>query len=366
MSQPDPARQRVITLSVDVFVTLLIVAAFLFYSFRLVAPFVPMLIWAVILAVAIAPVHAWLAGRLGGGGRAALAIGTLGLLLVFGPTVVVVREVIASFGELSALLSDGDLRVPPPPEGVADWPLLGRALEAQWTAANENLREFSSRYAEEIRSVSGRLLGVGGGLLAGVLQFALSVIFAAVFLANGPALAGWLDRIAARVSARGRVMMEMGVRTVRNVSRGVLGVAIVQGGLGAVGIVAAGLPFAGFLAAALVMSCVVQVPALIVLPLIGYAWWAEPTLYAALFTAYMIPVMLIDNVLKPMLMARGLTTPMPVILLGVIGGTLTGGLVGLFVGPVVLALFYEMLESWLDYDRDPATGAAADEAVPGG
>jgi predicted PurR-regulated permease PerM len=266
----------------------------------------------------------------------------------------VVREGIASFGELSALLSSGELRVPPPPEGVGDWPVVGGALEAQWTAASENLRAFSAR-----------LLGIGGGLLLGVLEFALSVVFAAVFLANGAGLTAWLGRIAARVSARGRAMMEMGARTVRNVSRGVLGVAIVQGGLGAVGIVVAGLPFAGFLAAALVMSCVVQVPALIILPLIGYAWWAEPTLYALLFTVYMIPVMLIDNVLKPMLMARGLTTPMPVILLGVIGGTLTGGLVGLFVGPVVLALFYEMLESWLDYDRDPATGAPADEAARG-
>ena len=120
----------------------------------------------------------------------------------------------------------------------------------------------------------------------------------------------------------------------------------------------AGLPFAGFLSAIAVAACVVQVPILVIAPMIIYVWSAQSTVFAAIFTAYMVPVLLSDNVLKPILMARGLETPMIVILVGVIGGTISSGLMGLFLGPVVLALFYKMILVWIGRDESESAGAA--------
>lgn len=364
MAEPDRDRQRVIALSVDVFITIVMVSVFIWLAFGIVAPFVSVLIWAAVLAVALYPVFEWLKGRMGGGGRASSLIAVLGLVLILGPTVMVVTALIESVGDLAERLSEGRLHVPPPPETLKDIPIVGARAFAVWESASENLLAFSRQYSETLTSWSTSLLGIGGGLLIGVLQFALSVVFAAVLMAWGGELSELTRRLAHRMTARGRTMVDMAGRTVRNVSRGILGVAVIQGGAGAIGVIVAGLPFSGFLAVAIVVASIVQVPPLAILPIIGLAWATEPTLFSIIFTIYMLIVMFIDNVLKPILMARGLSTPMVVILIGVIGGTLSMGILGLFIGPVILALFHDMLQTWMAYDADPVEGD--DEAEPGG
>ncbi|MDF2231553.1 AI-2E family transporter [Albimonas sp. CAU 1670] len=361
MTHPeDPARQRVITLSVDVFVTIGILALFMALSFTLIAPFASILIWSVILAVALAPAFDWLNGKMGGRrGRTATLFALLGLVIIIGPTILIVNSLIDSVGEAVAHLSDGTLNLPTPPESVRDWPLVGARLYELWQQASVDLLALSAQYAPKLREIAATMAGAGAGLILGVLQFALSVIFAAVFLAWAAPLAEATGRVAGRISGRGRAMTAMASKTIQNVSRGVIGVAILQGGLAAVGIIVAGLPLGGFLAAAAVMACVIQMPPLVIIPLIILDWSINPTMHAAIFTAYMIPVLFLDNVLKPILMARGLTTPMVVIMIGVIGGTLSMGLLGLFIGPVILALFYEMVTTWIAFEAkglDPATG----------
>lgn len=366
MARTEIDRQRVITLSVDVFISIGLIALFLWLSLRIVAPFVSVLIWAVILAVALYPVFERLRGWLGGrSGRAAALIGLLGLIVIIGPTILVVQALIESVAEWAGRLQDGKLQLPPPPDGVADWPLIGGWLHATWSEASANLGATAEHYAPEIRKAGTAMLGTGAGLLVGVLQFALSVVFAAAFLAYSGPLSRASALVAGRVSDRGQAMLEMAGATIRNVSRGVLGVAVIQGGLAAIGIIAAGLPFAGFLAVAVIGACIVQVPPLVIVPLIVYVWSAEPTTVALIFTAYMVPVLFLDNVLKPILMARGLTTPMVVILIGVIGGTLSSGLLGLFIGPVILALFYEMVVTWVAYGTEREERAQADARSDG-
>ena len=167
--------------------------------------------------------------------------------------------------------------------------------------------------------------------------------------------------VARRLSAgRGDLFVDLAGATIRNVSRGVIGVALLQALLIGIGLLAAGVPGAGLITFLALILAVVQIgPTILVIGAIIWAWSSLDTLGAVLFTAYMIPATLIDNVLKPIVMSRGLTTPMPVILVGVIGGTLSHGIIGLFVGPIVLAVAYELLVLWVQRDGD----AQGDEAV---
>ena len=349
MEDSRERQQTIIGYSVDVYVTLLIISLFAYMSFRLLAPFVSILIWATILAVALYPLWVWLTGKFGG--RSALAstlIAVVGLAVLVTPTVLAVDSIIDTLGNAAAKLSGDQFHLPPPKESIKDWPLIGEQAYEFWTKAHGNLQDTIHQFLPQIRDVATSLLGASAGLIVGVLQFALSIIFAAVFLSFSAPLTTSTRRIARRVgSERGHQMVDMAGATIRNVSRGVLGVAVIQGGLAAIGIFAMGLPFAGVLAAVTLMACIVQMPPLAILPLIIYAWTGETSAATIIFTVYMLLVMFLDNVLKPILMARGLTTPMVVILIGVIGGTLTSGMLGLFIGPVILALFYEMVRVWL-------------------
>ncbi|MCL5776101.1 AI-2E family transporter [Limibaculum sp. FT325] len=359
--------RRVVRDAVDIYVTLGLITLFVWLSAKVVAPFVSILVWSMILAVALYPAFVWIKDRMGGrSGLAATALAVLGLVLLIGPTVVIADSIIGSTIELAERLRGETLDVPPPDPSVRDWPIVGNMVFGFWSSAHADLSSTAEHFAPQIREFATFLLGVGAGLARGVLEFAVSVVLAAVALGYAGGLGDISGRMAERVaSGRGRMFLDTAKATIRNVSRGVIGVAIIQGGLAAGGMIAIGLPFAGLVAAIAIAAAVVQLPALAILPTIIYVWTAEPTLPAALYTAYMVPVMLSDNFLKPILMARGLATPMIVILIGVIGGTLSSGLTGLFIGPVILAVFYEMFRVWIAdvaVPRDAAAGTAGDPA----
>jgi len=349
MPQDSTERQRLIRYSVDVYVTLGLISFFAWLSIRLLSPFLSILLWAMVMAVALYPVFDWLRGRLGGrNGLAATVIALLGLVLLIGPTMIIVNSIIESTINLANRLGVEQVQLPAPDPSVKDWPIIGSTVFRLWEGAYADLAKTAEHFAPQLRDIGAFFLSTGAGLARGVLEFALSVIFAAVMLGHAAALGRLSERMASRVaSTRGRMFVETATATIRNVSRGVIGVAIIQGGLAAAGMMVVGLPFAGLIAAVTVGAAIVQIPALAILPTIIYVWSAEPTTTALLYTLYMVPVMLCDNVLKPILMARGLTTPMIVILIGVIGGTLDSGLVGLFVGPVILAVAYEMFKVWI-------------------
>ena len=306
----------------------------------------PILLWSAVLAVALQPLYLGLVSRLGGReGRAALVLGLAGVLLILVPAFMIGSALVDSFGELARRLGGENVSVPAPDEAVKDWPLVGGWVYAQWGAAHSDLTETLKRFGPQLRAISSSLLASGAGVALGVLQFALSFAFAAVFLRFAEPRTEALARIASRAASdRGRLMLSMSALTIQSVSRGVLGVAVIQGFLGGGGVIVMGLPFGGFLAAIILMGCIVQVPPLVFLPVIALAWSLDGGVAAMIFTVYMIAVMFLDNVLKPMLLGRGLTTPMPVILIGVLGGTFTSGLLGLFVGPGFCFLFLHGIE----------------------
>jgi predicted PurR-regulated permease PerM len=366
MLEQQLVKKRVLAISTDVFITLALVTLFVYLSIWIFSPFISVLLWAVILAVALHPAFLLLRRKFGGKtGWAATIIALLGLALLLGPSAIIVESVIDTLGPLATALKNEEFSVPPPNEAVKDWPLVGNWIYGVWTKASTNFKDTAVHFAPQLKGLATFLLSTTAGLAGGILQFALSIVAAAIILSNADSLSKACVRIANRVAdERGRAMVKMVGATIYNVSRGVLGVAVIQGGLATIGIFAVGLPFAGVVSALTVASTIIQVPLLVIVPTIIYVWSAEPTLTATIFTIYMIPVLFSDNFLKPILMARGLETPMIVIFIGVIGGTIASGLLGLFIGPVVLAVFHKLVKEWVSsMDDAPAPENAPENAA---
>jgi predicted PurR-regulated permease PerM len=340
----------------DFVVRLAFLGLFAYWSLELVRPFLPVVIWAVLLAVALYPAFAWLARRLGGRqSLAALIVTAIALATVLGPVSILAASLAESVHWLAAGMQAGSLKVPSPPPYVEEWPVVGEPLHEAWALASTNLDDALTRYGPAVLPASGSILGRIAALGADVLKFVLSVIIAGFLFVPGPRLAAGARAFAARlVAPRGAHFVNLAGATIRNVSRGVIGVALIQALLAGIILYLAGIPGAGLIAFGILLLCIVQIGgAPILLPVLVWVWMTHPTGFALILTLLLVPVGLVDNVLKPILVARGLTTPMLVILTGVIGGTLTHGLVGLFLGPIVLAVFYELVVAWTRLGTEP-------------
>lgn len=320
-----------------------------YWSFILIEPFLTIIVWSVIIAVAIYPAFEWLSRKLWGWrSLAALTITIVGLVILLGPATWLGLNLADSVRVLSVRLGSGSTIIPPPHEAVKAWPLIGGKLYEIWQLASTNLQALLLDIAPHFKSLGTRLLGVAGSVGINLIQFVVAAVVSGFLLIPGPALVqsfkNFLGHIAAK---RGEAFVDLAGATIRNVSRGVMGIAILQALLAGVGMLFAGVPAAGLFSFLVLLLGIVQIgPSIIVLPLIGWAWLTMSTTMAIVFTAYMLPVNLIDNALRPLILAKGLSTPMPVILVGVIGGTLAHGMIGLFVGPIVLSIAWQLSAVW--------------------
>ena len=334
----------------DLVIRLIVVGLFAYFSLTLLAPFAVMVIWAVILAVALYPAFAALRKLLGGrGGLAATLITLLGLVIIVAPLGALTVNVADTTLELVADFENQTITVPRPPEAVRDWPVIGEKVYAAWSLASSNLEAAVKRFGPPLLQAAGAIVGKVAGVGFGMLGFAVSVLIAGFLFVPGPRLAEVVKTFARRVAAdRGAHFVDLAGATIRNISRGVIGVALLQALLTGLILSLIGVPAAGLIAFLVLIFCIVQIgPLPVVLPVIIWAWSTKETGPALILTLLLIVIPVIDNVLKPMLMARGLSTPMLVILLGVIGGTVSYGLIGLFLGPILLGIFYELLIAWV-------------------
>ncbi|MGA0617354.1 AI-2E family transporter [Paracoccus sp. KR1-242] len=338
---------------VDLVIRLILLGLFAYLSLALIRPFLAITTWAVILAVALAPVHDWLTRLLQGHRRLAAMIVTLAALcVVIGPVAALTSNMVESVQSLVERANSGQLKLPPPPARLETLPLVGQQIHDFWTSARANLESVVLSYHRILAPIGAKMIALVSQLGLDLLKFVLSIVLAGLLLIPGPRLAGWGRRIAARIVApRGEQFVDLATVTVRNVSRGVVGIALLQGILIGVVLQAAGVPSAGLLALIILFLCILQIgPALIVLPVLIWSWLTMTPAQALLLTVVLVPLTFMDNVLKPMLMGRGLSTPTLVIFMGVIGGTLSFGLIGLFLGPVVLAVFHDLVLTWLQHD----------------
>jgi predicted PurR-regulated permease PerM len=244
-------------------------------------------------------------------------------------------------------LGDGSLTFPPPSEAIKAWPLIGEKIYENWLLASSNVRALVIEAAPHLKPLGSSLLNAAGSIGINLLKFIIAVVISGFLLVPGPSLIHSIKNLLSRVAAvRAGEFVDLAGTTIRNVSRGIIGIAILQALLAGVGLLFAGVPAAGLFSFLVLLLGILQIgPSIILLPLIIWSWFAMDTTMAVLFTLYMVPVNLLDNLLRP-LVAKGLSTPMPVILIGVLGGTLVHGLIGLFVGPIVLSIGWQLVVVW--------------------
>lgn len=336
------------------------------WTFLIIRPFVPILTWSAVLAVAFYPAFSWLAKRLGGRPRTAAVLLTLMMLgIVIGPAAWLGLSAVEGITDLAGQIGSGDLVHQAAPEWLKDWPLIGPQLFDFWTLAFTNIRAVLREVAPYLKPLAGVMLSFAGSAGVGTLQFLLSVLVAGFLFPYGPqlvgAVRGFLFRI---VPEQSEHFLELAGATIRAVSQGVIGVAIIQALLAGIGLKLAGIPSAGLLAILVLLLSIVQIGAAIVLvPVVIWIWMDKEVTTAVPLTIFLVVVGLLDNILKPLVMGRGLSTPTLVILIGVIGGTLAHGILGLFIGPIILAVAWELAAAWIRIDRSAAVQEQETSAI---
>ncbi len=269
---------------------------------------------------------------------------------------------IESSKTLAADIDAGTLTVPPPSDTVKDWPLVGEKLHGAWSLASTNLDAALNKFKPQVTAASKWLLSAAAGVGGGVLMFIVSIIIAGAFLVYGNSGSKAMETIAGRVMGKkgGKDFVDLAGATIRSVAQGVLGVALIQSILAGIGLMVMGVPYAGVWAGLVLLLAIVQLPPLLILaPIVVYEFSVAETVPAVIFMIYSLIVSSSDAFLKPLFLGRGMDIPMLVILLGAIGGMVLSGIIGLFVGAVVLAVGYTLFTVWLGQDEQ-----AAEEQAP--
>jgi predicted PurR-regulated permease PerM len=339
------------------FIQIAAVVLLIMWCFSIVKPFIGIVVWGMIISIALYPAHLALTEKLGGKAKMSATILVLiGLAIIIVPTWLLAESAIDGLKFVSGELEDGSVHISPPNESVAEWPLVGERVYAVWAAAAENLAETLNRFEPQLRNLSQSAVGFAGGIVAGVFQFIFATIIGGVLLMSAEGGYQVSRNIAKSLvgSESGNKLADLSILTIRSVVKGVLGVAVIQTILAAIGLVAIGMPAAGLFAAAVLVLAIVQLPPILVLgPIAIWYFSVAEGMPATIFLIYALIVSMSDAFLKPMLLGRGVDTPMLVILIGAIGGAITYGIVGLFIGAVVLALGYELFTAWMAPDEAP-------------
>jgi predicted PurR-regulated permease PerM len=323
--------------------------------FRIFAPFANLMLWAVILAITLYPLHQRLAKTLKGRqGRAAALLVVAGILLIAGPTVMIGGDFAKYVHKVYTAYENDSITIKQPNPKVADWPLIGKRVYKSWSMAANNLPVFLKENKGQLENISKRVLSAAANTAGTLLLFVGAFIIAGVMMAFGEPGSINMQNIFNRLAGkeRGSQLQSLSTATVRSVASGVIGVAFIQTLLLGVGFIMAGIPAAGVLAVIVMLLGIMQLPALLIsLPAIAYLWWLgdASTVSNIFFSIYFVAAGMADNVLKPILLGRGVDAPMPIILLGALGGMVSSGIIGMFVGAVLLAVGYQVFMEWVDY-----------------
>jgi len=358
-SQPDHEFGRWISSSLlDVLIRAGFIGVLAALCYVVFAPFLTLMVWALILAVTLYPLHRALARTVGGKqGVAATIVVIGGILLIIGPTALLVNSFGTTVHDLVGAVQHNTLEIPAPREGIKEWPIVGKKIDDVWSRAHDDLPGLVQSMQPKVGELARKALSIVANIGVGMLQFLASFVVAGILMAYGEAGTRGSRAIFERIVGhdRGEAMAKLSTATIRAVAQGVIGIAFVQALLVGLALLVAHVPWAGILAAITLVLGVAQVPALVViLPAVGYIWssgnYSHGT--AVVYTIILLVSGMADNVLKPLMLGRGVDAPMPVILLGALGGMATGGILGMFVGATLLALGYQIFMSWVASNPD--------------
>jgi len=319
-------------------------------SLWITKPFLPAVTWATMVAVATWPMMLALQRRLWNKRWLATLVMTLALLLVFViPFSLAIGTLVVHMDEITAWVKSIDVSaLETPPDWVAKIPGVGARIDSAWRELAPSA-DLGGKIAPYAAGLVSWFLGQLGGLGSILLQFLLTVAITAIFYAKGETAAGGLLRMARRLAGeRGEGAVRLAAGAIRGVALGVIVTALAQSVLGGIGLAVVGVPYAALLTAAMFMLAVAQIgPAPVLVCAVIWVFWKGDTGWGIGLSVWTLIVTGMDNFLRPMLIKKGADLPLLLILTGVIGGLMTFGLVGIFIGPIVLAVSYTLVAAWV-------------------
>jgi predicted PurR-regulated permease PerM len=326
------------------------IAFLVFWSFLIIQPFVLIVVWGIIISIALYPIFNKLSKKLGNRKKmASIIITVAGLLILTIPSVFMIKSTASSLSNFSTHLKEGTLSIPSPKENVAKWPVVGKSVYHIWQLSSENFEKAVEEFRPQLKKMAPKILGAAKGLGATVLLFMVSLIIAGVlFNYTTPGSQAAKSIFNTLVGKQGDNFVQLSITVIRSVVQGILGVASIQALAAAIGMFVVGIPGAGLWTIAVFFFAIVQLPPIIILgPIAAYSFTLTGVTPAIIFSVYALFVSVSDTFLKPLLLGRGVDIPMLVVLLGAIGGMILSGIIGLFIGAVVLSIAYKMFEALL-------------------
>jgi predicted PurR-regulated permease PerM len=356
MSRPPPLPDLPRSTLAVLFIVLMIIA-----SLMVLRPFLGATAWAIMVVVATWPLMLAVEKRLGGRRWAAVAAMTTAMLLVLVVPFTLAIATIVDHAEDVVAWSKSFVAagIPSPPGWLEEVPLVGHKIATEW-------RELAATPSDQLVVRAGPYVSWAVQWFAGqvgsfglmLLHFLLTVVITAILYAKGETAARGVRRFARRLGAeRGENSVAVAAQAIRAVALGVIVTAIIQSTLAGIGLVVGGIPYAAVFTAVSFILCIAQLgPTLVLAPAVGWLYWTGDSVWGTVLLAWTVLVGTIDNFLRPFLIKRGADLPLLLIFAGVIGGLVSLGIIGLFVGPALLAVSYRLLESWIA-DIDHATDA---------
>jgi predicted PurR-regulated permease PerM len=346
----------------DVLIRAGLIVALVVFCYRIFHPFLNLMLWSMILGVTLYPLHKMVRRKLGGkNALTATLVVLLAIAVVLVPVYLLASSLATSAEHAATAVRSGTVEIPPPSDAVDDWPVIGHQAHDIWEQASTDLGEVTEDYQPQLKAFGLAVLAKIAAAGVGLLLFMVALILAGVFMAYGEnghrAAIASFERIFG--NHRGEHIADLCTKTIRAVAQGVIGIAFIQALLVGVAFIVMGIPGAGLLTLAVLLLGIAQLPAAVLtIPvIIGVLASRGIDGGTIVFAIYTFIAGLADNVLKPLMLGRGVDVPMPVILIGALGGMVTGGVIGLFIGPVVLAIGYELYWQWVE-DLPPGTDVA--------
>jgi predicted PurR-regulated permease PerM len=336
-------------------------------SFWIMQPFLPAIVWAMTLVIATWPLMLRVQQNVGNRRGIAVLVMTLALLFVLiAPFWLAISMIVANSDEIADLVRTVlSLRVPPPPDWLAEVPLVGATASKVWLPlTSAGVRDLAPKLTPYAGALTHWFASAAGSLGALFVQFLLTVAIAAIMYAKGEQAAAITLRFGRRLGGeRGEMAVHLAGQAIRGVALGVVVTALAQSVMGGIALAVVGVPFASVLTALMFVLCLAQVgPGLVLIPAVVWMYYSGATLWATVLLALAIVAMTMDNFLRPVLIRRGADLPLLLILAGVIGGLLAFGLLGIFLGPTVLAVAYTLLIAWLaEGDTEPPWATRRDD-----
>lgn len=338
----------------DITLRLLILLLIIVWCLLIMYPFISIMLWSLILALALLPVHRSFSEKLGGKQKLASFIIVFSILIIIIlPSGLLIGKLIEEIKGLKASYENGTLTIPPPNQKVQEWPIVGEKLYVYWNDASKNLEETILKYNDELLTFGKKLLQGTMNAASGVIQIIVAFIIAGILLviANaGESIRKFFRKIAGN---RGDEFADVTVKTVGNVVKGILGVALILAIIHGIIFLLVGVPYAGIWTFIVFFLAVLQIPVVIVtLPIIVYLFASIGLLPAIIWSILLVLAGLSDNVLRPILLSKGAPVPMLVIFIGVIGGFIFSGFIGLFTGAIVFSIGYKLFIGWINTNNE--------------